>query len=89
MRFNIRAKVFILALVPPALIAIFLTWFNFQQSNNIGDTAVEQFTEQMQKTCFLVSTFLLNFQKAKNEKKAKKLSVCIDGYIYKHTFLRH
>ena len=49
MRFNIRAKVFILALVPPALIAIFLTWFNFQQSNNIGDAAVEQFTEQMQK----------------------------------------
>ena len=49
MRFNIRAKVFILALVPPALIAIFLTWFNFQQSNNIGDAAVDQFTEQMQK----------------------------------------
>ncbi len=31
------------------MIAIFLTWFNFQQSNNIGDAAVDQFTEQMQK----------------------------------------
>ncbi|PYE32003.1 methyl-accepting chemotaxis sensory transducer with Cache sensor [Idiomarina fontislapidosi] len=48
MRFNIRAKVFILALVPPAVIAIFLTWFNFQQSNNIGESAVDQFTDQMQ-----------------------------------------
>ncbi len=48
MRFNIRAKVFVLALVPPAVIAIFLTWFNFQQSNHIGDSAVEQFTDQMQ-----------------------------------------
>lgn len=47
MKFTIRAKVFSLALVPPILIAVFLTWFNVNQSSSIGHDAVADFEQQM------------------------------------------
>ena len=48
MNLTIKAKVFLLALVPPVLIAVFLTWFNVSQSNDIGRSAVTDFKQQME-----------------------------------------
>lgn len=48
MNLTIKAKVFLLALVPPILIAVFLTWFNVSQSNDIGRSAVDDFKQQME-----------------------------------------
>lgn len=47
MKLTIRAKVFLLALLPPILITLFMAWFNVSQSTKIGRSAVEDFSEQM------------------------------------------
>lgn len=49
MRLTIKAKVFSLALIPPLLIAIFLTWYNLSQSTQVAQNAVSDFKSQMQK----------------------------------------
>lgn len=49
MQLTIKAKVFSLALIPPVLIAVFLTWYNLSQSTTVGQNAVEEFTTQMEK----------------------------------------
>jgi len=47
MRLTIKAKVFSLALIPPVIIAVFLTWYNLSQSTAVGQNAVEEFKAQM------------------------------------------
>jgi methyl-accepting chemotaxis protein len=49
MRLTIKAKVFSLALIPPLLIAVFLTWYNLSQSTQVAQNAVSDFKSQMQK----------------------------------------
>jgi len=49
MRLTIKAKVFSLALIPPLLIAIFLTWYNLSQSTQVAQNAVSDFKSQIQK----------------------------------------
>ncbi|MCK7460420.1 methyl-accepting chemotaxis protein [Idiomarina aminovorans] len=49
MKLTIKAKVFSLALIPPVLIAVFLTWYNLSQSTVVGQNAVKEFKAQMQK----------------------------------------
>lgn len=48
MRLAIKTKVFSLALIPPLLIAIFLTWYNLSQSTEVAQNAVSDFKSQMQ-----------------------------------------
>ena len=47
MHLTIKAKVFTLALLPPLMIAVFLTWYNLHQSTAIGQSAVDKFKAQM------------------------------------------
>ncbi|MTJ02410.1 methyl-accepting chemotaxis protein [Idiomarina piscisalsi] len=49
MRLTIKAKVFSLALIPPLLIAVFLTWYNLSQSTQVAQNAMSDFKSQMQK----------------------------------------
>ena len=48
MRLTIKAKVFSLALIPPLLIAVFLTWYNLSQSTQVAQNAVSDFKSQME-----------------------------------------
>ncbi|RUO73508.1 methyl-accepting chemotaxis protein [Idiomarina ramblicola] len=48
MQLTIKAKVFSLALIPPVIIAVFLTWYNLSQSTTVGQNAVKEFKTQMQ-----------------------------------------
>lgn len=48
MRLTIKAKVLSLALIPPLLIAIFLTWYNLSQSTQVAQNAVSDFKSQME-----------------------------------------
>lgn len=47
MRLNIRFRVLILALVPPILLAVFLTSYNLYQSGEVGEQAVSRFTDEL------------------------------------------
>lgn len=49
MQLTIKAKVFSLALIPPVLIAVFLTWYNLSQSTTVGQNAVKGFKAQIEK----------------------------------------
>lgn len=49
MRFSIKARVLTLALVPPLLLAAFLTLYNYSESSAIGARTVDQFTAQMER----------------------------------------
>lgn len=48
MNFTIKARILVLALVPPVLLAILLTSYNLRQSQTIGQTAVTDFAAQME-----------------------------------------
>ncbi|WP_300318370.1 methyl-accepting chemotaxis protein [Idiomarina sp.] len=48
MRLTIKAKVLSLALIPPLLIAVFLTWYNLSQSTQVAQNAVSDFKSQME-----------------------------------------
>ena len=48
MRLTIKAKVFSLAIIPPLLIAVFLTWYNLSQSTQVAQNAVSDFKSQME-----------------------------------------
>ncbi|MFC3852929.1 methyl-accepting chemotaxis protein [Salinispirillum marinum] len=48
MKFTIKARILVLALVPLVLLAILLTSYNLRQSQTIGQTAVTDFAAQME-----------------------------------------
>ncbi|EKE78594.1 methyl-accepting chemotaxis protein, partial [Idiomarina xiamenensis 10-D-4] len=48
MQMTIKARVLSLALIPPILLAVFMTLYNLYQSRQTGDEAVSQFTQQME-----------------------------------------
>lgn len=50
MQLTIKARVLLLALIPPLLIAAFLTWYNVSQSTTVGQNAVQSFKVQMQES---------------------------------------
>lgn len=50
MQLTIKARVLLLALIPPLLIAAFLTWYNVSQSTTVGQNAVQSFKAQMQES---------------------------------------
>lgn len=50
MQLTIKARVLALALIPPLLIAAFLTWYNVSQSTTVGQNAVQSFKVQMQES---------------------------------------